>query len=300
MDYRGNRSTHRYGDDEDEETSQDRAARFLAEHTDFLSHGDTSDPPNTECPICLDGIEEHICVKITGIQGCGHLIGLNCLQELLKHNPDDKKECPMCRAEWIPEDGVWQGSDEWNAFAGGRRPATTGARWAHVQVPPPRSSLFPGPYAQVRPAANGGPRGSNATRPTPAPSPRWVNGGFTARPPRFNLPPDPYAQVRPMANGGSRANYLTQPTPANSPFNLDGPAMGMGSMGPMFGGMGPMGAFGLSESMFTDTESGASPPPPRRPQLGNSACNSNGYRRMDQEPRNRRGGGGAPRGYGGW
>jgi hypothetical protein len=85
-----------------------RAQRFIATHTDFLSHADASDPPNTECPVCLDGIEEHICVKIISVRGCTHLIGLDCLEKMLDHRPDDKKECPMCRTVWMPENGDWQ------------------------------------------------------------------------------------------------------------------------------------------------------------------------------------------------
>jgi hypothetical protein len=86
-----------------------RVEEFIDSHTDFLSHADTSDPPNTECPICLEGIEEHICIKITNLRGCEHMIGLQCLQEMLEHRPDDKKECPMCRTTWLPEVGYWQG-----------------------------------------------------------------------------------------------------------------------------------------------------------------------------------------------
>jgi hypothetical protein len=85
-----------------------RAQQFIATHTDFLSHADASDPPNTECPVCLDGIEDHICVKIISIRGCTHLIGLDCLEKMLDHQPDDKKECPMCRTVWMPENGDWQ------------------------------------------------------------------------------------------------------------------------------------------------------------------------------------------------
>jgi hypothetical protein len=85
-----------------------RAQQFVTSHTDFLSHADTSDPPNTECPVCLDGIEDHICVKIVNVRGCKHLIGLECLEKMLNHRSNDKKECPMCRTMWIPEDSAWE------------------------------------------------------------------------------------------------------------------------------------------------------------------------------------------------
>ncbi|KAF1918874.1 hypothetical protein BDU57DRAFT_527011 [Ampelomyces quisqualis] len=81
--------------------SLDRVQYFMATHTDFLSHSATSVPPNTECPICLEGIEEHICVQIVGIPGCTHLIGMECLQAMLSSYPNAKKICPLCRTEWL-------------------------------------------------------------------------------------------------------------------------------------------------------------------------------------------------------
>jgi hypothetical protein len=75
----------------------------MAAHTDFLSHLDTTDPPNTECPVCVEGIEEHICVKIVNIEGCTHLIGLECLKALFEHMPDAERKCPLCRTQWVPE-----------------------------------------------------------------------------------------------------------------------------------------------------------------------------------------------------
>jgi hypothetical protein len=80
-----------------------RLDTFMLAHTDFLSHSDTTDPPNTECPVCVEGIEEHICVKIVNIDGCTHLIGLECLKALFEHMPDAEKKCPLCRTQWIPE-----------------------------------------------------------------------------------------------------------------------------------------------------------------------------------------------------
>ncbi|KAH4072427.1 hypothetical protein HBI82_069950 [Parastagonospora nodorum] len=82
-----------------------RVDTFLANHTDFLAHADTTTPANTECPICLEDISEHICVKIVGILGCVHMIGLECLQVLLNNHPDDKKLCPLCRTEWLSGPG---------------------------------------------------------------------------------------------------------------------------------------------------------------------------------------------------
>lgn len=78
-----------------------RVDAFLANHTDFLAHADTTTPANTECPICLEDISEHICVKIVDIPGCVHMIGLECLQVLLDNHPNDKKLCPLCRTDWL-------------------------------------------------------------------------------------------------------------------------------------------------------------------------------------------------------
>lgn len=82
-----------------------RVDTFLANHTDFLAHADTTIPANTECPICLEDVSEHICVKIVGIPGCVHMIGLECLQVLLNNHPNDKKLCPLCRTEWLDGPG---------------------------------------------------------------------------------------------------------------------------------------------------------------------------------------------------
>jgi hypothetical protein len=80
--------------------SPSRFDTFVADHTDFLSHSDTTDPPNTECPVCVEGIQEHICVKIINIDGCKHLIGLECLKAMFEHMPDAEKKCPLCRIQW--------------------------------------------------------------------------------------------------------------------------------------------------------------------------------------------------------
>ncbi|KAF1848049.1 uncharacterized protein K460DRAFT_353082 [Cucurbitaria berberidis CBS 394.84] len=133
--------------------SSDRATTFMEQHTDFLSHGDTTDPPNTECPICLEGIEEHICVRITGIEGCHHMFGLECLQELLKHQPHKKKECPLCRNEWMPEEGIWQDDERLTRRRGHgavrptRQPTTSGGgRDTRPRTPPAFVRAPRGPY----------------------------------------------------------------------------------------------------------------------------------------------------------
>ena len=114
-------------DDGSNDRDENVVGKFMSEHTDFLSHADTQSPKNTECPICLEGIEEHICVKV---HDCGHMIGMKCLEEMLKRDPDKKKECPLCRTEWIAEDGIWQDSPAFAALAhgGGARSRLPGGR----------------------------------------------------------------------------------------------------------------------------------------------------------------------------
>jgi hypothetical protein len=113
-----------------EQEDEDRTGKFMSEHTEFLGHADTNEPPNSKCPICLEGITEHLCLKIVNVPGCRHLIGMKCLEEMLKRSPDNKKECPLCRAEWIPEAGIWQDSPAFAALAhgGGGRSRVPGGR----------------------------------------------------------------------------------------------------------------------------------------------------------------------------
>ncbi|CAO2647384.1 Nn.00g083060.m01.CDS01 [Neocucurbitaria sp. VM-36] len=86
----------------------DRATAFIEDYTDYLSHDDTVDPPNTDCPICLESMEEHVCVQIKHVGDCKHVFGLECLHDFLKHDPDVKKACPLCRQEWIPDVYSWE------------------------------------------------------------------------------------------------------------------------------------------------------------------------------------------------
>jgi hypothetical protein len=73
------------------------ADAFIANHT----AADVSVPLLEECPICLDNYSHEICVRITGVAGCNHRIGLTCLTALLKSHPELEKKCPLCRAVWI-------------------------------------------------------------------------------------------------------------------------------------------------------------------------------------------------------
>ncbi|EDU42487.1 zf-RING-2 multi-domain protein [Pyrenophora tritici-repentis] len=96
-------------------------ADFIQQHTQPIGEGGTNAPPNSECPICLEPPSlSHLCVQIKGISGCNHMIGRDCLKELLTHDSDEKKECPLCRAEFLASNYIEQGSDEWNSLAQGR------------------------------------------------------------------------------------------------------------------------------------------------------------------------------------
>ncbi|KAL6706237.1 hypothetical protein ACN47E_005972 [Coniothyrium glycines] len=85
-----------------------RARRFMDDHTQFLTERTAARLQNQECPICLESAEEHQCVQITGISGCRHMFGAECLKKWLEANPESKKICPLCRADWLPEVGIWE------------------------------------------------------------------------------------------------------------------------------------------------------------------------------------------------
>lgn len=125
-----------------------RGAQFMQNHTEPVTS--RAQCPNEECPICLEGADAHACIKIKKITGCSHLIGRACLEEMLNRQPDNKKECPLCRTEWIPEDGIWQDSDEWARLAQGREHERHGV----AQMPGPRGGREPS-YRDVRDARRG-------------------------------------------------------------------------------------------------------------------------------------------------
>ncbi|KAF2023348.1 hypothetical protein EK21DRAFT_94986 [Setomelanomma holmii] len=197
----------------------DRASSFLTKHTDFLSHAD-GDPPNTNCPICLDSIEEHICVKIVNIPGCGHVIGMKCLEELLKRSPDDRKECPLCRAVWIEEDGIWQGSEEWNALANG---GGGGHSVPLIQTPFVEANHMDRELESAHGYGHG-----NERRPHRPPHDGHVVRG-PGRTPTLRHSPAPEF-------------------PSTSSFGMSSALSPMHPLGPMFGNVGHMGAFGLRVS----------------------------------------------------
>jgi hypothetical protein len=112
-----------------QEAAEDMAW-FLQERTQPIGDGRIA-PPNAECPICLEPPSaSHLCIQIKGIEGCNHMIGRDCLKEMLLNRPDDQKRCPICRAEFLGEDGIWQDSEQFQQLANGQN--------ASGRAPPPR------------------------------------------------------------------------------------------------------------------------------------------------------------------
>lgn len=94
------------------QSSEQRINNFVTRNTEPLTAANTTSTTNTDCPVCMENSAAHPCVKINGIQGCEHMIGRNCLKEFLKQGPDDEKTCPLCRAVWLAENGVWQDAEQ--------------------------------------------------------------------------------------------------------------------------------------------------------------------------------------------
>lgn len=89
------------------------ANTFMDRYTQAPSPVVADAPPNTECPICLEPPSEtHECVQIRGVPGCTHLIGRSCLRQWFINRPDDKKDCPFCRTQWVSQQGIWDIEDE--------------------------------------------------------------------------------------------------------------------------------------------------------------------------------------------
>ncbi|KAH7550951.1 hypothetical protein BM1_10324 [Bipolaris maydis] len=86
---------------------------FMQRYTQALSAAVVDQPPNTECPICLEPPSEtHECVQISGVPGCMHLIGRACLRQWFVNRPDGNKDCPFCRTQWLSQQEVWDIEDE--------------------------------------------------------------------------------------------------------------------------------------------------------------------------------------------
>jgi hypothetical protein len=259
---------------QDHGLTQDTAelmAVFMQENTQPVSEGGANAPPNAECPICLEPPSaSHLCVQIKGIPGCNHMLGRNCLKEMLLNRPDDQKRCPICRAEFLGEDGIWQDSEEFQQLAQGHN---TGGR-----APPQRPSLGYG----GSPSGHGG---GHLQRPAgysggPSQAPPNYSGSHSASPPRGS-PTGP-----PSYGGPPRAAPLASPHAAPPGLRnamRDGANVhGMGDVGgdrsDEQGGGPPMGGMQGGPPMMDDD---MGPPPPQ------SNFNGRGQRigYMDQHQR---------------
>ncbi len=81
--------------------SLSNAARtFIEQHTYSDPRLDTAE----ECPIYLEiyRFPQEIRARIVGIPGCSHTFGYDCLKKFLSIDPATPKNCPMCRAHWLP------------------------------------------------------------------------------------------------------------------------------------------------------------------------------------------------------
>ena len=76
------------------------ATTFINTKTDYLSP--TGTPTLDECVVCLEPYTSEAAVRISGVPGCTHVIGVKCLTALLTTNPTQAKKCPICRTVWIP------------------------------------------------------------------------------------------------------------------------------------------------------------------------------------------------------
>ncbi|KAI4952818.1 hypothetical protein J4E91_003292 [Alternaria rosae] len=171
-------------------------ASFMAENTQPL--GGAIPPPNAECPICLEPPSaSHLCVQIKDIPECNHLIGRECLKEMLVNRPDDAKKCPICRAEFLGEDGIWQDSEQFQQLGWGGPPGYGGGPPPGYGGPPPRPAGYGGGLPQAPPGfGRGAPQmPPQAPRPTPRPAPpSYASAAASPAPPG---PPSYMAAPRP-------------------------------------------------------------------------------------------------------
>ncbi|OAL45177.1 hypothetical protein IQ07DRAFT_218058 [Pyrenochaeta sp. DS3sAY3a] len=147
-----------------------RLQAFMDTHIDYLRTATNFLPANTECPICFENVKSHLCVRITGIEGCNHMIGLDCLKEMLAQDPDNQKTCPMCRTEWIPAvNGGVSDAHEWEDFPGNSSSSALG--WP-VGVSSSRNSSTAGPSRSGRSSGNRSSHRSSLDRPSSSRSSR--------------------------------------------------------------------------------------------------------------------------------
>ena len=200
----------------DNELSEENAmvmAEFLQQHTQPFAEDRANAPPNSECPICLEPPSaSHFCVQIKDIPGCNHMIGRDCLRELLIRNSDEKKECPLCRTEFVGSNLIEQRSDRWNHLAQGRGGPARGPSQTRVGYSgaPPRSAScgLPSGMPSVRGMGNVGRAGQGDGPPMArGPLPGNFNGGGQ----RLGGPQSGYYQQQYAPNFGDGTGYYDGP-----------------------------------------------------------------------------------------
>ncbi|KZM28569.1 zinc ion binding [Ascochyta rabiei] len=75
------------------------ARTFIEKHTEV----DLEISRFDECPICLEAYATSFeqSVRIREILGCSHVLGFNCLKQILRSGPQQGKKCPLCRTQWL-------------------------------------------------------------------------------------------------------------------------------------------------------------------------------------------------------
>jgi hypothetical protein len=224
-------------DQEDAQT----AADFMATYTQPLAEGGANTPPNAECPICLEPPSaEHPCIQIKDLSPCNHMIGRDCLKEMLMHRPGDRKECPLCRELFLKEDGIWQDSAEFDQLAqgingGGRQHPAPGGFGGDPAGPCPGPPVGP---PRVAPQV---PRVTSQTS-------RNANSGGMAN---VRVMGDVNPRNSPQQGGMDPGDFDDDPAPDMGPpnnFGGSGQRLGGGPPRPpmagMYGSGRPMGPFG--------------------------------------------------------
>ena len=83
------------------------------------------------------------------------MIGRDCLKEMLLNRPDDQKRCPICRAEFLGEDGIWQDSEQFQQLANGQN---AGGRAPPSRPPPSHGGGIPHGHGGYGGGSPAGPR----------------------------------------------------------------------------------------------------------------------------------------------
>ncbi|XPS72789.1 hypothetical protein M3J07_004936 [Ascochyta lentis] len=143
------------------------ARTFIDKHTEL----DLEISPLDECPICLEAYTSTTeqSIRIRGIAGCSHVLGLNCLKRILGSNAQQGMKCPLCRTQWLaPTSRESRMSAMIRALEQSRNHLQAG----HLQVNPEVERQTQSTAASLRPSLTG-----DVSTTTPASTP---NSRFTS------------------------------------------------------------------------------------------------------------------------